>query len=68
MLVILRRQSVIFGIYVVLTVLAVVLAPWMVERGGIPGAACAYLVLMIVMAAGFVAGALISYMQGREKT
>lgn len=65
-LVILRRQSVIFGIYVVLTVLAVVLAPRMVEQGGIPGAAAAYLVLMIVMAAGFVAGALVCFYRGRR--
>jgi len=65
-LVILRRQGVIFGIYVVLTVLAVLLAPRMVEQGGIPGAACAYLMLMIVMAAGFVAGALISFRKGQS--
>ncbi len=65
-LVILRRQGVIFGIYAALTVLALVLAPWMVERGGIPGAAYAYLVLMIVMAAGFVAGALVSFVRGQQ--
>lgn len=65
-LVILRQQGVIFGIYVLLTVLAAVLAPSMVEQGGIPGAAYAYLVLMMVMAAGFAAGALVSFVRGKR--
>ena len=56
-LVILRRQKLIFGIYVVLTVLAVILAPKLTIALGIFGAALAYLILMIVMAAGFVGGA-----------
>ena len=56
-LVILRRQKLIFGIYVVLTVLAVILAPNLTIALGIFGAALAYLILMIVMAAGFVGGA-----------
>ena len=56
-LVILRRQKLIFGIYVVLTVLAVILAPRLTIALGIFGAALAYLILMIVMAAGFVGGA-----------
>ena len=56
-LVILRKQKLIFGIYVVLTVLAAVLAPKMTVAFGILGAAAAYLVLMVIMAAGFVGGA-----------
>lgn len=53
-LVIMRKQKVIFGIYAALTVLAAVLAPALVKSGGIFGAAAAYLILMVVMAAGFV--------------
>lgn len=56
-LVILRRQKLIFGIYAVLTVLAAILAPRLTVALGIFGAAFAYLILMIVMAAGFVGGA-----------
>lgn len=56
-LVILRRQKPIFGIYAVLTVLAAILAPRLTVALGIFGAAFAYLILMIVMAAGFVGGA-----------
>lgn len=56
-LVILRRQKLIFGIYAVLTVLAAILAPRITVALGIFGAAFAYLILMIVMAAGFVGGA-----------
>ena len=56
-LVILRKQKLIFGIYAVLTVLAAILAPRLTVALGIFGAALAYLILMIVMAAGFVGGA-----------
>lgn len=56
-LVILRRQKLIFGIYAVLTVLAAILAPRLTVAFGIFGAALAYLILMIVMAVGFVGGA-----------
>ena len=56
-LVILRRQKLIFGIYAVLTVVAAILAPRLTVALGIFGAAFAYLILMIVMAAGFVGGA-----------
>lgn len=56
-LVILRKQKLIFGIYAVLTVLAAILAPRLTVALGIFGAAFAYLILMIVMAAGFVGGA-----------
>lgn len=56
-LVILRRQKLIFGIYAVFTVLAAILAPRLTVALGIFGAAFAYLILMIVMAAGFVGGA-----------
>lgn len=53
-LVIMRRQRTIFGIYLVLAAAAAVLAPFMVKRSGIWGAAGAYLILMAGMAAGFV--------------
>ncbi len=53
-LVIMRRQRVIFGIYLVSAAVAAVLAPRLVVRGGIPGAAWAYLLLMAGMTAGFV--------------
>ncbi len=53
-LVIMRKQKVIFGIYAALTGLAAVLAPAMVRRRGIDGAAMAYLILMVIMAAGFI--------------
>ena len=66
-LVILRKQKIIFGIYATLTALAAVLAPALVKRGGIVGAACAYLALMAIMAAGFGAGAWVSYKKGRTK-
>lgn len=66
-LVILRRQGVIFGIYLIMTGLAFVLAPAMVKQGGIKGAAIAYLALMVIMAAGFTAGAWICYRAGRRK-
>lgn len=65
-LVILRRQKIIFGIYVVLTAAAAALAPAMVVKRGIYGAACAYLILMAVMAAGFVAGGLWACRKGKE--
>lgn len=56
-LVILRKQNVIFGIYLVMSLLALVVAPLMVKTAGIPGAAQGYLLLMIVMAVLFVTGA-----------
>lgn len=66
-LVILRRQNVIFGIYAVMTAAAVLLAPAMVRRSGITGAAYAYLALMAVMAAGFVAGAWLCELRGERQ-
>ncbi len=60
-LVIMRRQKWIFEIYLVMTVIASALAPGMVKSGGIPGAAMAYLVLMVLMAAGFVGCAWLGY-------
>ncbi len=66
-LVILRRQGVIFGIYAALAVLAFLLAPALVKQSGIKGAALAYLILMMTMAAGFTAGAWIFYGAGRRK-
>lgn len=65
-LVILRRQKVIFGIYLILTVLAAWMAPCLTAAYGIPGAALAYVILMAVMAAGFAAGAWIGYGQNKN--
>ena len=65
-LVILRKQKLIFGIYAVLTVLAAILAPRFTVAFGIFGAAFAYLILMIVMAAGFVGGAWIEIQRGQK--
>lgn len=56
-LVILRKQKLIFGIYLVMGLLAVKIAPAMVVADGIPGAARGYLLLMILMAVMFVLGA-----------
>lgn len=66
-LVIMRRQKVILGIYAALAALAAWLAPKLVREAGIPGAAFAYLVLMAVMAACFVAWALAVYRQGKAQ-
>lgn len=65
-LVILRRQGIIFCIYAALTAAAAVIAPMMVIRDGIRGAACAYLLLMTCMAAGFAAGGLWACRKGKE--
>ena len=65
-LVILRKQKLIFGIYVVMTAIAAATAPYLVKTGGIPGAAAGYLLLMILMTAMFVAGALVSYRREME--
>lgn len=56
-LVILRRQKLIFVLYAVLTVLAAILSPLFVIRSGIWGAAQVYLLLMIIMGAAFVGSA-----------
>ncbi|MCD8082770.1 MAG: lipopolysaccharide biosynthesis protein [Clostridiales bacterium] len=53
-LVIMRRQRVIFGIYLVAAAAAAVAAPRLVILGGIEGAAWEYLVLMAGMTAAFV--------------
>lgn len=65
-LVILRKQKVIFGIYAVLTALAAGIAPMLVKKNGIMGAATAYLILMTVMGIGFVAGAWMAYLRGKR--
>ena len=67
-LVIMRKQKVIFGIYVGLTALAAVLAPAMVRREGIRGAAEAYLILMAVMASGFVLWTWLGIRRARKGT
>lgn len=66
-LVILRRPKVIFGIDLTLTMAAALIAPKLVRQRGIFGASVAYLLLMILMAAGFVAGAWIGYKQERRR-
>ena len=66
-LVIMRRQRVIFAIYAVLTVMAATLAPAFVKRGGLKGAAWAYLLLMVAMAVGFAAGAWFYYRVGKQE-
>lgn len=66
-LVIMRRQRVIFGIYLVLAGAAAVFAPRMVAAYGIWGAAEAYLLLMIVMAIGFTVCAWLGYYQGKRQ-
>ena len=63
-----RKQKVIFGIYVGLTALAAVLAPAMVRREGIRGAAEAYLILMAVMASGFVLWTWLGIRRARKGT
>ncbi len=66
MLVIMRQQKWIFGIYAVMTVFAAFLAPAMVERRGIDGAAEAYLLLMIGMTAAFGFGAVMAFRKGKK--
>jgi len=60
-LVILRKQKLIFYLYLGLTVLAAVLSPMLVKPAGIFGAAVAYLILMIIMAVCFVGGGVRTY-------
>jgi len=65
-LVIMRRQRTIFGIYVVCTAAAALLAAPFVKNFGIPGAAWAYLILMAGMAAGFVVFAWMEYFRAKR--
>ena len=65
-LVIMRRQKAIFGIYLVLTGEAAVLAPIFVKRGGILGAAAVYLILMGLMAFGFGAWTWAGILRSRQ--
>lgn len=65
-LVIMRRQKTILGIYGVMTLVAVCVAPPAVIAMGIPGAAFSYLLLMILMAAGFALWTLIGFRQGKR--
>ena len=65
-LVIMRRQKAIFGIYLVLTGAAAVLAPIFVKRGGILGAAAVYLILMGLMAFGFGAWTWAGILRSRQ--
>lgn len=63
-LVILRRQKIIFGVYLVMAFIAAALAPYLVAKAGIWGAAAGYLMLMILMAVMFGAGVLLSFRSG----
>ncbi|RGY98928.1 lipopolysaccharide biosynthesis protein [Clostridium sp. AM58-1XD] len=58
LLVIMRKQKLIFAVYLVLAVAGWIASPVMVERYGISGAAVCYLILMAVLTAGFTAGQL----------
>jgi len=60
-MVILRKQKLIFCLYLGMTVLAAVLSPMLVKQAGIMGAAVSYFILMVIMAAVFVGGGLKSY-------
>lgn len=66
-LVIMRRQRAIFGIYLLMTLLAAWLAPCLVRSQGITGAAWAYLLLMVIMAAGFVSFAWTGFFKGKAR-
>jgi len=52
-LVIMRKQKAIFVVYTLVGIVAWFLCPVMVQAAGIPGAAVAYLMLMILLAVGF---------------
>lgn len=52
-LVIMKRQRHIFAVYALVCVTAVVISPLFVSRGGILGGAISYLILMVLLAAGF---------------
>lgn len=66
-LVILRRQRMIFGIYLVMAGIAAVISPYLVKAAGIQGAALGYLVLMVLMAVLFTGGALCGIFGRRRK-
>ena len=65
-LVIMRKQRMIFGIYAVMTVIAAVISPGFVKAYGIPGAAFGYLLLMLLMTAGFFFCERLAYRQGKH--
>ena len=56
-----RQQKRIFAVYAVVTLCAVVLAPFLVIRQGINGASAAYLCFMTLLMAGFTANTPVSY-------
>ncbi len=66
-LVILRRQKVIFGIYLAMAAAGLAVSAPFVRRGGIAGAAWAYLLLMAVMMAAFVVCALGACRKDRKR-
>lgn len=65
-LVIMRKQRMIFGIYAVMTVIAAVISPGFVKAYGIPGAAFGYLLLMLLMTVGFFFCERLAYRQGKH--
>ena len=66
-LVIMRKQRTIFGIYLLSCGAAVFLSPALVVRHGMMGAAVSYLILMILLAAGFLALTCVFYIRERGK-
>ena len=65
-LVIMRKQRMIFSIYAVMTVIAAVISPGFVKAYGIPGAAFGYLLLMLLMTVGFFFCERFAYRQGKH--
>lgn len=65
-LVIMRRQRNIFAIYIAVGLIAFFLAGPVVSGYGIEGAAIVYLLLMILLAAGFTALTLAAYWKGKK--
>lgn len=67
-LVIMKRQRQIFGGYVFVCVLAVVISPLFVRRWGILGGAASYLILMVALVLCFGSLTVIGYRKARRRT
>lgn len=65
-LVIMKRQRVIFGVYLLVCAAAVVLSPLCVKAGGLLGGAVSYLILMAMLAVFFAAAAWLVYRKEKE--
>lgn len=66
-LVIMKRQRRIFGGYVLVCLIAVVISPVFVKRGGILGGAASYLILMALLAGGFGLMTMIGYWKVKRR-